>query len=172
MELGDVAAIKHYLARLVETPPLKIGAAVAAWLVNALYGPSYESILAMVATLWAWDWATGMTVALLSPGVRVKSRRWYHAIVKLLVYLVVLSMARQFSRARIAVVGIALSSAAEGLIMATEGKSILENLRRLCQIAGVSIPWLAALSRGIDRIEETISARLRGERSGKQSDQA
>lgn len=154
--MSDVEALRHYLARLVETPGIKAVVALVVWLFHLLYGPSPWGMLSPIITLWMLDWASGTLAAWCDPGTPVKSRRWWHALLKIGVYMLLLAGARQMGSVKLVFVGLALQSLIEGLILATEGKSLIENLARLNELWSLGMNWLVDIAKFLEGKQKTM----------------
>ncbi len=155
--IEDVAAVKHYLVRLLDAPAVKAGAVAVVWASHLLFGPKPWSYLDGVVTLWVWDWITGLCAALADPAKRIKSRRWYHALIKLFLYLVLMSIGLWLRPVKVYIVGLTLQSAIEGLILATESKSIVENLRRFLESPLCSNRIFDPLRRVVIALDEALN---------------
>ena len=144
MLLSDLQVAGHFFQRLWETPWIKALGVVCAWFYHFMFGeyrPAFEAVL----VLWMLDWISGTVAAWLSPKDHVRSRRWWHSLVKLSIYLGLLCVGHQLTRVSILFVGTFLQGLLEGSIIATEALSVLENADRLGRIYGVEIPAVSPL---------------------------
>jgi phage-related holin len=145
VELSEFDAVLHFFKRLFDAPLAKgiLAAilAIARVCLGATMRPAYTAIL----VLWLADWATGTIRAWVDPDDTIKSRRWYHALIKLWLYLILMLVGYQVSRIEIIFVGAALQSVIEGAVIGTEALSVCENLDLLGKLAGIDIPIIAQL---------------------------
>jgi phage-related holin len=147
VELSEFDAVLHFFKRLFDAPLAKgILAAILA-IARVCLGATMRSAYTAIAVLWLADWATGTIRAWADPHDTVKSRRWYHALIKLLLYLGLLLVGHQVSRIDVIFVGTALQSVVEGSIIGTEALSVCENLDLLGKLAGVDLPIIAQIVR-------------------------
>ena len=148
--MGDKEVLVYFLQRLAHFPVFKISTGILLWLIKLLFGSIFRPAYSAVLILWLVDTATGFYHARANPAVKPESRRIYHGLVKLGLYLFLLLVGHQCSLAELTVFA---QTVIEGFIIFTESYSILENLQRICALKGVAIPLL-------DQIMKTIQGRF------------
>ncbi|TCL76815.1 phage-related holin [Hydrogenispora ethanolica] len=148
--MDDKAWLIHVLQRLAEFPLAKIVAGVGLWLLKLLFGPVFRPVYGTVILLWLADFGTGFYHARANPAVRPDSRRLYHGLVKLGIYLFLLILGNFCSQTELTAV---IRTVIESFIILTESYSILENLQKICVLKN----WPAPL---LDQIMKTIQGRL------------
>ncbi|TCL74254.1 holin family protein [Hydrogenispora ethanolica] len=157
--MEDYQTFVHFMRRLGEFPLAKIVAGVGLWLLKLLFGPVFRPVYGTVILLWLADFATGFYHARANPAIVPESRRLYHGLVKLGIYLLLLILGNFCSQTELTIV---IQTIIEAFIILTESYSILENIQKICVLKG----WPAPL---IDQIMKTIRGRL-GELEEKQND--
>ncbi len=150
MRLDDKSWIVHILQRLAEFPGAKVAAGLGLWLLKLLFGPVFRPAYSAVILLWLADFATGFYHARANPAVRPDSRRLYHGLVKLGIYLFLLVLGYLCSQTELTVF---VRTVIESFIILTESYSILENLQKICALKRLSVPLL-------DQIMGAIQGRL------------
>lgn len=141
--MSEIDVTTHFLRRLFDAPWLKATAGAVLAAVRLCFGSTVRPAYTAILILWCADWATGTIRAWLDPGDTVKSRRWYHALIKLWLYLTLMLVGYQVGRIEVLFVGAALQSLIEGALVATEGLSVCENIDRLGKLAGIDLPIVA-----------------------------
>jgi phage-related holin len=161
--LSDWEVVKHFFERLFECPAIKVLTGFFIWLIRLLFGSVVRPAYAAVAVLWLFDTATGYYHAWKNPKVIPESRRMYHGCVKLLVYFGLLMVGYQLGQTKYEV-AVLIETVIEIAIMLTEGKSIVENLKKIAELKGKKIPVL-------DMVENLLQGKL-NELEGENHDQA
>lgn len=141
--MNDKEAVLHFFDRLGECPAVKLIAGIFLWLGKALFGPVFRAAYGAVGVLYILDFITGYSYAWMSPQIKPDSRRMFHGLVKLLIYLLLLIVGHQ---ATSVMFGSFIQSVIEAFVVLTEVKSILENLKTIADFKGVHIPFLDALT--------------------------
>jgi phage-related holin len=153
--MGDKELLVHFIQRLAHFPVLKISTGILLWLIKLLFGSVFRPAYSAVLILWLADTATGSYHAWANPAVKPESRRIYHGLVKLGLYLFLLLVGHQCSLAELTVFA---QTVIEGFIIFTESYSILENLQQICALKGVAIPLLDQIMRTIQgRFSESLT---------------
>lgn len=137
----DFETIKHYIEQLFQHPAWKLSAGFIVGLLKLLFGsfrPVYEGII----ILWLIDTATGFYYARKNPEIIPESRKMFHGLVKLSIYLLVLIIAYQLGKNSIMAY---LQFPIEGFVLGTEGYSILENIKKIGNLKGKKYPIVEAI---------------------------
>ncbi len=128
--------ILYCLKRIYEFPVWKLLAGIFLWILTLCFGPfraAYSAIGIAVVT----DFATGYYYARADPNLLPDSRRLYHGLVKIGIYLVLLILAYQCSKVELAY---GVQALIEAGIFFTEFISIGENLQKIAKLKGKTWP--------------------------------
>jgi hypothetical protein len=128
--LNELDAFRHFFQKLIEYPVVKMIAGIFIWLIHALFGTVFRPAYGIVGLLWLVDTVTGYYHAWANPAVIPESRRMYHGLVKVCIYYFLMFLGYQFASSGFEMV-VMLQATIEIAIMLTEGKSILENLKKI-----------------------------------------
>ncbi len=134
----------HFLQRIGEYPAVKIICGIFVWLIRFLFGAVFRPAYGIVGFLWVVDTVTGYYHAWANPAIKPESRRMYHGIVKISVYYFLMVLGYQMARSGYEMI-IMIQTTIEMAIMITEGKSILENAKKIKELKGWNIPLIDLL---------------------------
>ena len=152
---NDIDVFKHFFQKLFEYPAIKILAGFFVWFWQALFGTVFRPAYGIVGLMWLIDTMTGYYHAWVNPTIRPDSRRMYHGLVKVSIYYFLLMLGYQMSRPGFEAI-IAVQTLFEVAIMATEGKSIFENLKKI----GTLKKWRPELMAIIDWVLAIFEGKL------------
>ncbi|MHB2016973.1 MAG: phage holin family protein [Candidatus Xenobia bacterium] len=122
----------------------KAGTAVLMLTLGDLSRPIYAGVL----VLWCLDFILGFTLAALSH--QVSSRRLFYGLIKLLIYLAVLSVSWQIHQV-VPTLGLLASGMLDSYVALTEASSVLRNAADLGDRCGFSLPGINHVSRFLVR---------------------
>jgi hypothetical protein len=148
--VNDVEIVIHFFKRLSEYPMVKIIIGFFVGLIRILFGGTFRTVYGAVMLLWLSDTATGYYYARTNPAVKPESRRMYHGLVKLLIYLILLSIGYQCQSVGLLLV---VQGMIESFIVLTESYSVLENIQKICILHNWNFPIL-------DQVMKMIQGRL------------
>lgn len=152
--MTDKDVIFHFISRLSEYPVIKTITGFFLWIAKALFGPIFRAAYGAVGILYILDFIAGYSYAWMNPQIKPDSRRMFHGLVKLLIYLLLLIVGYQASSVMF---GSFIQSVIEAFVVLTEVKSILENIKKIADLKGVHIPFLDALTVMVQgKLNETI----------------
>lgn len=134
----------HFFQRLGEYPAVKITCGIFVWLIKFLFGTVFRPAYGIVGFLWVIDTITGYYYAWANPAIRPESRRMYHGLVKISIYYFLMMIGYQLARSGYEMI-IMIQTTIEMAIMLTEGKSILENFKKIEDLKGWNIPLIDLL---------------------------
>ena len=146
----------HFFHKLGEYPVVKIGCGIFIWLVHVLFGTVFRPAYGVVGLLWLVDTGTGYYHAWANPGIIPESRRMYHGLVKLTIYYFLMFLGFQLARTGFYIV-VMLQTTIEIAIMLTEGKSILENVKKIATLK----KWPGSIAKLIDYLLGVFEGRLK-----------
>ncbi len=149
MILNDLEIFIHFFKRLGEYPVVKVITGIFLGLFRILFG-TFRPVYAAVILLWLLDTATGYYYARTNPSIKPESRKMFHGLVKLLIYLVLLSIGYQCGLVGMLAV---VQGMIESFIVLTESYSVLENLQKICLLHKINFPIL-------DQVMKMIQGRL------------
>lgn len=144
--MEDLQTIVHCFKRLYEAPVVKLIAGLFLWLLKLFFGSSFRPVYSAVILLWLVDFATGYYHARVNPAITPESRRLYHGLVKLAIYLGLLSLGYLCSQAELTTF---VRAVIESSIILTEGYSILENLQKIIILKKIDIPGVVPILTGL-----------------------
>lgn len=152
--MSDKEIIIHFLKRFTEFPAVKLTAGIFLWVAKLLFGPVFRPVYAAVICLWLCDTITGYYYARTNPDLKPESRKMYHGLVKLAIYLFLLLLGYQCSLVEITQF---IQTIIESFVILTESYSILENLDKIAKLKNVDIPFLNRLISIIQgKLNETV----------------
>lgn len=137
--MGDKEIVFHCLRRFSEFPAVKLTAGIFIWVAKLLFGPVFRPVYAAVICLWLCDTMTGYYYARTNPDIKPESRRMYHGLVKLAIYLFLLLLGYQCSLVEVTQF---IQTVTESFVILTESYSILENLDKIAKLKQIEIPFL------------------------------
>lgn len=149
MILNDFQVFFHFFKRLGEYPVVKVITGFFLGLLRILFG-TFRPVYAAVILLWLLDTATGYYYARANPVIKPESRKMFHGLVKLLIYLVLLSIGYQCGLIGLLAV---VQGMIESFIVLTESYSVLENIQKICGLHHIKFPIL-------DQVMQLIQGRL------------
>lgn len=136
--MNDLQLFLHFFKRLGEFPVVKLIAGIFFGLLRILFG-TFRPVYGAVILLWLADTATGFYYARANPAMKPESRRMYHGLVKLLIYLCLLSVGYQCGTVGLLAV---VQGMIESFIVLTESYSVLENVQKICTLHNIDFPVL------------------------------
>lgn len=148
--MTDIEIFIHFFKRLWTNPAVKLIVGFFLGLIRILFGGTFRPVYGTVALLWLTDTATGYYYARANPAIKPESRRMYHGLVKLLIYMCLLSIGYQCQTVGVLAV---VQGMIESFIVLTESYSVLENIQKICALHSIKFPIL-------DQVMKTIQGRL------------
>jgi phage-related holin len=145
----DVEIIIHFFKRLGEYPAVKLIVGLFFGLLRILFG-TFRPVYGAVMLLWLSDTGTGFYYAWANPAQKPESRKMYHGLVKLLIYLCLLSIGYQCGTVGLLAV---VQGMIESFIVLTESYSVLENVQKICILHHIDFPI-------VDQVMKMIQGRL------------
>ena len=133
------AALLHCMERLGQFPLPKVVFGLLIWGLKLLFGSVFRPAYGAVIVLWLADTATGFYQARVNPDQKPESRRLYHGLVKLGVYMFLLMLGHQCGLNELTMF---IQAVIESFIIFTESYSVLENLQKISTLKGTQIPLL------------------------------
>ena len=147
--MNDLQIFFHFFKRLGEYPVVKVIIGIFLGLLRILFG-AFRPVYGAVMLLWLLDTATGFYYARANPAIKPESRRMFHGLVKLLIYLILLSIGYQCGLVGLLAV---VQGMIESFIVLTESYSVLENVQKICILHNINFPIL-------DQVMKMIQGRL------------
>lgn len=144
--MDDKELIVHFFERLYEFPTVKITCGIFLWLVKILFGSLFRPVYGVMICLWLVDTITGFYYVWTNPALKPESRKMYHGLVKLAIYLFLLFLGHQCGLVEMTVV---IQTIIESFIMLTESYSIIENLDKIAKLKEVNILFLTRIMSAI-----------------------
>ena len=120
----------HFLQKLIENPAVKIIAGIFIGLIRLLFGSVFRPAYGAVFALWLFDTATGYYHARSNPEIIPESRKMRAGLTKLLIYYGLMLLGYQIAQCGYDA-AVMIQTVIELAIQITEGKSCLENLRKI-----------------------------------------
>jgi phage-related holin len=163
VRLNDWEVFLHFLKRLFcETPVLKTITAIVLAVAQICWGP-WTTVYETAALLWLGDWGLGSLCAWLDKADAVRSRRWYHALIKAILYSGVLFVGYQLRTVKVLYIGISINTGLQTVVLMTEGLSVLENLNKLGkQVLGQEVPFLSQMVKIVRGRQDKLIAEMEG----------
>lgn len=140
--MDDKELIVHFFQRLYEFPTVKITCGIFLWLVKILFGSIFRPVYGAIICLWLVDTLTGFYYVWTNPTLKPESRKMYHGLVKLAIYLFLLFLGHQCSLVEMTVF---IQPIIESFIMLTESYSIIENLDKIAKLKEVNVLFLTRI---------------------------
>lgn len=137
--LNDLEVFVHFFKRLGAHPAVKVIFGFFLGLIRLLFG-AFRPVYGAVMLLWLFDTATGFYYARANPAMKPESRKMYHGLVKLLIYICLLSVGYQCGTVGLLAV---VQGMIESFVVLTESYSNLENVQKICQLHNINFPILA-----------------------------
>jgi len=109
----------------------------------AAFGDPMRPVSTGVFILFCLDFLLGFFTAVLQK--KISNRKMYYGLIKLLIYLVVLSASTQIKNA-VPLIGLVVGSVMDSYVLMTEGASVLKNASQLATAIGVSLPGISRLA--------------------------
>ena len=145
--MDDKEVTVHFLNELKEQPFIKIILGFSLAVLKVLFGPTFKGVYAAVLILYVIDFCFGYGHAWLNPKIKPDSRKMFHGLIKLLIYMALLIVGYQISHV---LFGVFIQSIIEAFIVLTETKSIFENMKLIADLKGLDIPFLNILINKVD----------------------
>lgn len=167
--MNDLEVFTHFFRRLAEFPVVKITTGIFIWLMHLLFGTVFRPAYGIVALLWIIDTITGYGYAWMNPAIRPESRRMYHGLVKLCIYYFLMFLGYQMARTGFEMI-IMIQITIEIAIIITEGKSVLENIKKIKDFKGWNIPLIDLLLKVFEGKINQLQTRVNSIAGGKDHD--